>query len=74
MHGHQLRLARDVGKTLRFPTESHVIIEWLEHGWPTNDTGVIELLLMRSLPARLQGRPALHRLRAKDRGHADSRR
>ena len=45
MHGHQLRLARDVGKTLRFPTESHVIIEWLEHGWPTNDTGVTELLM-----------------------------
>ena len=27
----------------------------------------------QSLPARLQGRPALHRLRAKDRGHAESR-
>src|SRR5207244_10350310 len=25
-----------------------------------------------SFPARLQGRPALHRLRAKDRGHAES--
>jgi hypothetical protein len=28
----------------------------------------------RSFPARLQGRPALHRLRAKDRGDAESRR
>ena len=27
-----------------------------------------------SFPARLQGRPALHRLRAKDRSHAESRR
>ena len=21
------------------------MFEWLEHGWPTNDTGVIELLM-----------------------------
>ena len=49
------------------------MFEWLEHAWTTHDAGVTELLI-QSFPARLQGRPALHRLRAKDRGHAESRR
>ena len=48
------------------------MFEWLEHGWTTHDAGVTDAA-DQSFPARLQGRPALHRLRAKDRGHAESR-
>ena len=44
--------------------EPEKMFEWLEHGWTTHDGGVTGLLI-RSFPARLQGRPALHRLRAK---------
>ena len=53
--------------------EPEKMFEWLEHAWTTHDVGVTEMLV-ESFPARLQGRPALHRLRAKDRSHAESRR
>ena len=52
--------------------EPEKMFEWLEHAWTTHDAGVLELLL-QSFPARLQGRPALHSLRAKDRGDRQSR-
>ena len=65
--------ASQIAQVYALRKEPDKMFEWLEHAWPTNDPGVTELL-HRSLPARLQGRPALHRLRAKDRGHAESRR
>ena len=65
--------ASQIAQVYALRKEPDKMFEWLEHAWTTHDTGVTDLLL-RSLPARLQGRPALHRLRAKDRGHAESRR
>jgi hypothetical protein len=53
--------------------EPEKMFEWLEHGWTTHDAGVTELLYNPFL-RDYQGRPALHRLRAKDRGDAESRR
>ena len=64
--------ASQIAQVYALRKEPDKMFEWLEHGWPTNDPGVGELLT-RSLPARLQGRPALHRLRAKDRGDAEDR-
>ena len=46
------------------------MFEWLQHAWTAHDPGVTELLI-QSFPASLQGRPALHRLRAKGRGDAE---
>jgi hypothetical protein len=48
------------------------MFEWLEHAWATHDTGLTELVVIPFLPC-LQGRSALHRLRAKDRGDAENR-
>ncbi len=53
--------------------EPEKMFEWLEHAWTTHDARC-DRAADRSFPARLQGRPALHRLRAKDRGDAESRR
>ena len=64
--------ASQIAQVYALRKEPDKMFEWLEHGWPTNDPGV-DRAADRSLPARLQGRPALHRLRAKGRGHAESR-
>jgi TolB-like protein/Flp pilus assembly protein TadD len=53
--------------------ESEKMFEWLEHAWTTHDARC-DRAAVRSFPACLQGRPALHRLRAKDRRDAESRR
>ena len=46
--------------------------DWLEHAWTTHDAGM-DRAADRAFPARRQGRPALHRLWAKDRGDTESR-
>ena len=53
--------------------EPDKMFEWLDHAWAMHDAGVTEMLEDPFLRA-LQGRPALHRLRAKDRCHAETRR
>jgi hypothetical protein len=50
--------------------EPEKMFEWLEQAWTTHDGGVIELLLNPLLRA-YKDDPTLHRLRAKDWGHAE---
>src|SRR3954453_19333677 len=56
--------ASQIAQVYALRKEPNKMFEWLEHGWPTNDPGVGELLMDPFLLA-YKNDPRFHRLRAK---------